>query len=241
MVELEVEPYESKYFVYYSLENNETVDREPAKEDWDILFTKYIDMVETNEGDFSPYLVTGATSNAEVFCKNFYPVAPDFNDWFPGNFDSTKNAIGYDWKTFDMGSFEWVVEDSNYYFVKTFNSDIYKLQFIDWEGSMTGVFVLDKWLVSLSAVEEKEVPENTFDIYPNPSFGDISIKAPVALDGNYAVRIMDQSGRQIYSENLSGSQLNGGFKLSGPDMPAGIYIVLVTGDNYASSQKLIIR
>ncbi|NOX84573.1 MAG: hypothetical protein GXO86_01190, partial [Chlorobi bacterium] len=115
-VELDVNPYTDKRFIYYSITNNEVVDREPLAADWDILFTKYIDSVPNNEGSFSPYLVTGATLNVDIKANNFYPVTEDFNDWLSKPMDSAKNTIGYDWKEFDMNSFSWTVKDSNYYF-----------------------------------------------------------------------------------------------------------------------------
>ncbi|MCF6169460.1 MAG: T9SS type A sorting domain-containing protein [Bacteroidales bacterium] len=240
-VELDVVPFEDKNFIYYSLDNNEVVDREPSSESWDILFTKYIDMVETNEGGFAPYLVTGATNNVNAYSSNVYPADPSYVDWTAQPFDSAKNAIGYDWKSFDMGTFQWVVKDSNYYFVKTVDGDVYKLQFKLWEGSSTGLFVLDRWLVSLSSVDEFGLADNGFDIYPNPSSGSVTIAAPSALNGEFDLRIMDQAGRLVYLGRYSGKQLNNGIKLSNLNMPGGIYLVSVTGNNYAFTQKLMVR
>ena len=241
VVELDVKPFETKRFAYYSLENNEALDREPAKENWDILFTKYMDWTTTLEGDSSLYLVTGVTNNVGVFSKNFYPVEPSFSDWFPTPFDSTKNAIGYNWKTFDMGIFQWTIKDSNYYFVNTVDGDIYKLGFVSWTGSGSGVCVFEKSLVSLSSIGDDEEIEEGFTIYPNPTSDFITIKTPERVKGTSTVRILDQSGRLLFTENFTDNELNEGVQLSNLNLSFGIYIVSVTGDKYAKSQKLIVR
>ena len=241
-VELDVVPYESKQFVYYSLANNKVVDREPAKESWDILFTKYFDEFRPGGGDPVPQLVTGVNNNIGVYSNNFYPVDPTFNNWASADFDSAKNAIGYDWKFFDFGSFSFIVTDSNYYFVKTVNGDIYKLKFKTWEGSSTGIFTFDKWLVSLSDVDELITANDAFVVYPNPSAnGSITIKTPATLAGDFSIQIIDQSGRKIYRKTFSNSQLRNGAKLTDIELPSGFYLIFVTGNNYAESQKLIVR
>ena len=242
VVELDVKPFETKRFAYYSLENNEFLDREPAKEEWDILFTKYMDWTTSIEGDSSLYLVTGVTNNVDVYSKNFYPVAPSFSDWFPTPFDSTKNAIGYNWKTFDMGSFQWAIKDSNQYFVSTFEGDIYKLGFVSWSGSGSGgVCVFNKSLVSLSSIGDDEEIEEGFTIYPNPTSDYITIRTPESFKGASTVRILDQSGRLLFTENFTDNELNKGVQLSNIELSFGIYIVSLTGDNYTKSQKLIVR
>ena len=49
------------------------------------------------------------------------------------------NIIGHDWKDFDLGTFTWEVFDDLVYFIETPDNDIWQLQFIDFEGSSTGV------------------------------------------------------------------------------------------------------
>ena len=41
-VTLDINPYRSKNFVYYNLDNSELIDREPDSASWDVLFTKYM-------------------------------------------------------------------------------------------------------------------------------------------------------------------------------------------------------
>ena len=241
LVELDVNPYTGKNFVYYSLSANEPVDREPPSEDWDILFTKYVDSVPDNEGNFSPYLVTGATLNVSTKANNFYPVTEDFNDWMSKPMDSAKNTIGYDWKQFDFNAFSWNVTDSNYYFIRNFNGDIYKLKFISWDGSSTGDFVLDKWLVSLSSVSEKYSTPLSLNVYPNPASESFAVKSSEELQGDVTLMIIDRSGRQVYRAVYAGRELNSGIRLSNLNLKQGLYILNIKGAGHTGSTKLIIR
>ncbi|MBT4189699.1 MAG: hypothetical protein HOE16_00755, partial [Lentimicrobiaceae bacterium] len=114
---IDVKPFISKNFIYYSITNDELLDREPS-ESWDMLFTKYIDLTTNSSGELVEYLVTGVTSNIGLHANKFTGVGPDFDDWISKPFDSLKNTIGYDWKSFDMQTFSWVVDDSIAFFVK---------------------------------------------------------------------------------------------------------------------------
>lgn len=240
-VEFDVKPYETKRFAYYSLMNNEGLDREPESNSWDILFTKYMDWTTTLEGDTTSYLVTGVTSNVDIASKNFYPVAPDFSDWFPTSFDSSKNSIGYDWKDIDMSTFQWTVTDSNYYFVQSYSGDVYKLGFTYWSGSFGGgVCHFNKTLISLAAIEDN-VTKEEFTIYPNPTTDYISLKTAELQSGMFTLRILDQTGQQIFTAEYSDWELTQGIKLANLKMASGVYIVSLKGNDYAKSQKLIVR
>ena len=54
--------------------------------------------------------------------------------------------IGSDWKSFDMGTFSYVIEEDLSYFIKKGESDIYQLIFTGTDGSATGkmVFKVEK-------------------------------------------------------------------------------------------------
>ena len=240
-VELDVSTFSDNRFAYYSLTNNEALSREPKSDSWDILFTKYIDMVPDIEGNLSPYIVTGVLANVDIASNQFYPVAPDFTDWASQPMDSIVNTIGYDWKSFDMGLFEWTIQDSNYYFIQDYAGNIYKLGFVWWNGSSTGDFAFDKQFITTVSVNEMKENQESFQVFPNPASNHVSIKAPSGLEGNFTLSILDQSGRQVYIETFSDSQLSNGVRLADIELPSGFYLISITGNNYAKSQKLIVR
>lgn len=240
-VELDIKPYETKRFAYYSITNNEPLDREPETGSWDILFTRYMDMVPTNEGGFEPYLVTGALSNVDIGANHFYPATPDFNGWPDQPFDSLKNVIGYDWKSFDMETFSWKVTDSNYYFVQNFSGDVYKIKFFYWAGQGTGDFAMDKWLISLSSIDESNPINDGFNVFPNPSQSNFTIKSNSIINDDCQLVIMDQSGRMIYQKTHSADELINGVNLSDLVLSKGLYLLYIKNKQHISTQKLIIN
>lgn len=239
-VELDVMPYVTKNFIYYSLTENKAVDREPDHNLWDLLFTKYIDYVPDNEGNLEPYLVTGATNNVGIGSNHFYPANPTFNEWYTQPLDSLKNAIGYDWKSFDMGTFSWVVTDSNYYFVEAQDGNIWRLKFLTWEGSGTGNFSLEKWLVSMTSVDENKINDFDVEIFPNPATSAFTIRSSADFNEMVQLDIVDQSGRRVYSETIASSELERGVSIQ-EQFSTGLYIIRVSDGTTATSQKLLVK
>lgn len=237
---IEVVPHESKRFYYYSIANNEEIDREPESDSWDIQFTKYMDLTEDNEGNWVPYLVTGAASNIDLYANEFYPVVPDFENWTEMPFDSAKNVIGYDWKSFDMGTFSWKIVDSTAFFAMNYSGDVYKLTFVFWEGSTTGVFALNKMQVHISDVYEIEKETSEMTAFPNPASLFVTIK--IDEDAAYeSMIILDQSGRIVYQSDMSHIDLRNGYQVDLNSFSKGMYIIQLTGKNIQSNQKLLVR
>jgi len=59
--EVPASDFNSKNFIYFSLDQNNILDREPSSNDWDLTFTRYITPVQG-----IPYPVTGVFSNNNV-------------------------------------------------------------------------------------------------------------------------------------------------------------------------------
>lgn len=231
---LDIKPYTEKNFVYYSIDNNNLFDREPL-EDWDIMFTKYIDFTQDMSGNMVEYLVTGATSNVDHFANKFTEVGADFDDWSSQPFDSLKNTIGYDWKSFDMGTFSWVVDDSTAFFVKNTAGDVYKLVFTYWAGAGSGEFALNKEMVSATSVDDITIEEAQFSLFPNPASGEVTVNLSDEVF-NGTVVLSDLSGKTILRENITGSKV-----LSVSELDAGIYFVTIYNDDFRETNKLFVR
>jgi hypothetical protein len=234
-VEIDLKPYVAKNFAYYSIANDELLDREPDA-DWDILFTKYIDLTPDNEGNMVEYLVTGATGNINRYANKFYPVAPDYDDWSAKPFDSLKNTIGYDWKSFDMSTFSWVVDDSTAFFVMNQAGDVYKLVFTYWEGSSTGVFALQKEMVKASFINDEIPDASTISIYPNPATDILNITAMNGLSGNLTIN--DISGRVVYKQMIINADL---INIDISNLSKGLYFINIDDKESHSSGKFIVK
>ena len=48
------------------------------------------------------------------------------------------STIGYDWKSFNLGTFQYDILDSLSYFVAAKNDTAYQLQFLEFPGGSTG-------------------------------------------------------------------------------------------------------
>ena len=74
----------------------------------------------------------------------------------------------------------------------------------------------------------------SFDLFPNPSFGEITITLPVEM-GVYNLNIINMQGQVIYSKSNNSPQL----KIK--DIPKGFYLVQVTNNQFVSVKKLTVE
>ncbi len=239
-INIDVKPYVDKNFIYFSLNTNEVIDREPA-DVWDILFTKYIDVTFDSEGNPVDYLVTGATSNVNRDANKFYPVTDNFTDWASKPFETFKNVIGYNWKSFDMNTFSWVVEDSTVFFVKNEVGNVYKLVFTYWEGSSTGIFALNKEVVSLSSIANDVTKQHMVSVYPNPATNFVSISINSNTSFNGKIIVTDMSGGIIYNSTVNSLSNSTSVTLNTNKFKKGFYLISVIGDKVSETEKLVIR
>ena len=101
--------YNSKSFVYYSIDSLKIVDREPATADWDLLFTKYWD-------NTIPYNVTGILTNEDhILAQEIKEEGldqPTFVEFEDSSFTAEISIIGSDWKSFNMGTMSYEVDST---------------------------------------------------------------------------------------------------------------------------------
>jgi hypothetical protein len=134
--EIPCSQYTSKNFIYFSLTSGEILDIEPESSSWDLLFTKYYD-------ESIPYNVTGVLTNKELETAEVRDTDPGLADPSTAVFSSHISIIGSDWKTFDMGTFSYLIEPDLCYFVKK-GEDIFKITFTGTDGSASGKIVFEK-------------------------------------------------------------------------------------------------
>lgn len=225
---LDVNPESSKVFMAYSFANG-IVDREPASADWDILFTKYMGVVQN-----TPYPVVGVLLNPNVDAARIEKADPAFTDWTTLDFETGRDIIGHDWKYFDMGSFQYMIEDSLLFFVKAQDGGIYKLVFDSFSGSSTGIATFNTTL--LSALGVSEPAANGMSVYPNPAVDNIYLTFENTLVSGSA-SLYDLSGRLLREWTLSGNQST---KLNVSGFMPGTYILKANNNGQISSYKVML-
>ena len=225
-----------KNFVYWSLESNALIDREPESADWDLLFTRYI----TNIGMW--YGVTGVLQNkgVQVVQVNGQPPAEVDYD-FVEPFAPEINTIGYDWKTFDMGTFTYVVDDSLTYFVKDVPGNIWKVVFTAFGGSATGDVSFSKELVSAVGVQENTAGGGQLLVFPNPVTDG---RAQFLIDAkatNAALSIIDPSGRVVMKQHLGALSGMSQRTIDVSGLPPGLYSIRSDPAGVLLTTRLVIQ
>lgn len=222
--------YATKNFVYWDLGTNTLVDREPAKDSWDLTFVKYIAFIP------QPYGVTGVLQNKGVEASAATGVLPANADWTTAAFSAHINSIGFGWKAFDMQNMQWVIEDSLSYFVKDLAGNVWQLVFTGFGGSASGDISFTQELVSATGLAEQPLAA-TLRAWPNPTEdGRVSIDAAGARV--LGVEVLDAAGRLVLGQGEVGGGL---VTLDLGDLGPGTYTVRLRTDLGTAHTRLLRR
>lgn len=213
--------YNGKNFGYYSILNDQFIDREPLKQTWDLSFAQYVDHIIT-------YKVTGVLTNDSVRAVKAYPVDAATATDAGLSYSYDNNIIGYDWKSFNGASY--TLADSTVYFVIDRHAHKWKIVFTGFGGAADGNFYFDKYdLGPLSINDVKTI--DVLSLYPNPSAGNASLILTSSKNQQAKISVSDIHGKIVYTNtySLSGMQR---IDIPSASFAAGIYVVNVrTADN----------
>ena len=230
----------NRNFVYHSILNEQTADREPDNTTWDIMFAKHIDFVNP------PGMYVGVTS---VFNnRNVWSAKANETDYATAStsvtpqttFNQNINNIGREWKKY-KSAIGWTVYDSIAYFIYDNDStDFYRLVFTGFGGSTTGKAYFNKELLSTVSVGSFEQTMK-FSIYPNPATNNVTLLLDYFEKGAMNIEIIDLSGKLVMSKSI---QLNNGINkevLNINQLNSGVYLLNLKSDKLNTTQKLIVR
>jgi hypothetical protein len=231
--------FPNKNFAYYSITNSQTLNSEPDNSAWDLLFTRYLTLLPP---DNTPYLVSGVLTNVGVETAEARPVDLSTVDLsnYTDSFTSNISQIGYDWKYFDMTLNEYFVEDSLCYFVKSINSDIYKIVFKSFEGSSTGNISWEQTflLTSLSPIQKQL---ESASVFPNPvtNYFDLIFYARESLS-NVDIEVYNVDGIRVMHTLIDANQGLNQKKLTLPELASGVYLVNISTLNDGINLKMVV-
>ena len=103
----------------------------------------------------------------------------------------------------------------------------------------TGVTIMDGYEPSSTGVEEMDDRSGFIEIYPNPSDGIINLEFKHQLNSEASMKIMDMSGRILYSTTILPIERVKRLDLSG--YPSGVYLIEVRSASSLTVQKLILE
>lgn len=116
-------------------QNGVILDLEPQKHQWDIMFSKFTELLYTNEGEGVWYSVTGVYLNrtdVEVAVVDSLPFEDiDFSYASKLDYSSRRNVIGHEWKYYDFDSGSYLVNSKVVFIIKSSSGFYYKLHFTD--------------------------------------------------------------------------------------------------------------
>lgn len=218
-----------KTLAYFSF-NDGVLDLEP--DNWDLLFTRYVTPLPDGEGNILDYTVTGVLQNKEVNVAKLTGVDPETATRPDDDaaYSDTLTTIGYDWKSFNLTSFQWSVPDDLVYFVKTPDST-YRMQFIDFEGSSTGVSTFALSSENTTATTSIPVGINSSRVFPNPASGYVTLEVEARYPAeDLNLEVINPAGQTISASSvraLSAGLNQIDIPLNG--LPAGHYFVRLSG------------
>jgi len=132
-MEIPINP--AKNFILVSLKKNTIPDLEPISANWDFCFTKYTEKLYTGEEDFFLwYGVTGPLLNrvhsSAVFMSADSVIGDvQFEEIKDSVFSTNINAIGHEWKWFDLNAGAYIVLPNRIFVIKTITG-YYKFHFV---------------------------------------------------------------------------------------------------------------
>ena len=229
--------YTGRNFAYYSIQNNQAVDREAvASTEWDLVFGQYTTFIPM------AYTVAGVLSNKDVTVAKAENLddAASYNNWGAHEFSENINEIGYNWKNFTGMS--WEIQDSLAFFVKSTTDDIWKVIFTGFGGSGTGNFIFTKEKLSTAHVTDLGQNTGSFAIYPNPAREQLNLVYnfdQAVQNGTY--KVLELSGKTVLSGALNTNSGLHTQQLETSALKAGSYIVSLEFDGQSLQHKLIIQ
>lgn len=254
-LEAGVAAYTGQNFVYYNIETDQFLSREPKGTDWDFVFTNYND--EAVVMGNSLYKVFGILLNANTELSHYSVAEFASNDTLDHTklsleYSDTINAFGYNkWKNAGMSGA--VAFDTVSWFVKVQNGDIWQVVYTDFvsgSASVTvnpGMVVLQKRKVYEAPVDTTEsindlnININALVVAPNPAVNgttNLVIDAKTTVN-NVSLQIVDINGRVV---NAAAMQIRQGFNqypVQVQHLNTGLYFIRLEGEGVYQTVKFI--
>jgi hypothetical protein len=227
--------FTGKNFGYYNITNNETLDLEPNANEWDLFFGQYF-----TQDLATPYNVTGVLTNVGVQAARVITDNPE-GEILPADdvFGFEKNIIGYDWKTFNMSQFQFVVADDLAFFVKDLEENYWKILFTSFSGQSTGNMSFSVENLGTVNVQEIGKPEIFTKLFPNPANHIVNLVIDNTTNQPAIAQVFDSAGRLVRETNLGLGFVQQQINVS--NFNAGLYSIRVSINNEVKTLKLIVK
>ena len=232
--------YSGKHLAYYSFDSEEMLDLEP--DGWDLTYTRYSTYLEAGPDEIINYIVTGILTADGVQvaqADGIDPVSVSESD-YTSDYSSSTDVIGFDWKDIDIATLQWSLVLDRVYFIKTDENKTYKLHFIDFEGSSTGITTFEKSEVMTTSTYDVFESNTTIgNAYPNPTHGTFSFDYETEKAGKIVVSIYQLDGKKLYSQVMDTHVGRNVISIDDFTVGGNYFLVLDNGERVYSQQLII--
>jgi len=200
---------------------------------WDILFTKYITTVQM--GPVSQDMaVSGVKINAGCEVAERGGVDVTSNDTSSLAWGTSITEIGYDWKSFNRGTFQYEFTADLVYFVRAQNGAVWKMWFTGYEGGAVGKYVFNKEEIKVGVSNVAKYARLKTAVYPNPTMDVLNItnEENEALN----IRVMNTQGAVMLESSVSAFKTT---SFNTTELAKGIYLLQLSTANAISTQRVI--
>lgn len=228
--------------IFFSFTTNETVDVLPSG-GFDLMYCRYISIAKDPNGTIvQQYNVTGVLTGPGILTAEADGVNPktvtyvDYTD----KLSTQTDIIGYDWKT--LTGISWLIDQDRVFFVKTTDNHMWRLHFIDFEGSSSGTAVMEKTDLGLFSSSTDLVGVQT-GIFPNPVDDQLILSLDITEDSGSDINIdiTNVNGRMMTSRVVKNQQGLKVFEINTTDWNKGIYLVRISNGSKQMVTKKIVR
>lgn len=239
VVAIDKKNHAGKTLAYYSIVEDKVADVE-VDNGFDILYTRYYTPLDQGSGVVSPYPVAGILTGRDVQTARVTGKEPskvvesDFNT----KFEKKTDIIGHDWKTFSLQTNAWSVPTDRTYIVKTRLGDLYKMVFIDFEGSTTGTATAEVNKIVTIAVNDISKAVQ-FNVYPTVVNNDFQLIFDNKNNEQYEVVITDMMGRQVQRTSLDINSGLQAYNIEVADFTQGTYVVTLASKKGVASSRFV--
>jgi hypothetical protein len=228
--------------IFFSFTTNETVDVLPSG-GFDLMYCRYISIAKDPNGTIvQQYNVTGVLTGPGILTAEADGVDPktvtyiDYTD----KLSTQTDIIGYDWKA--LTGISWLLDQDKVFFVKTTDNHMWRLHFIDFEGSSSGTAVMEKTDLGLFSSSTDLVGVQT-GIFPNPVDDQLILSLDITEDSGSDINIdiTNVNGQVMVNRVVKNQQGLKVFEINTTDWNKGTYFVRISNGSKQFVSKKIVR
>ena len=238
--EIDKNAYPDRLFGYYDMLEHKALNREPAMQEWELLFSRYIELLGPNQD--LPYPVVGVQVNDGVTVAMVNSDAPEtVAEPDAGDFRTYKRSIGSDWKTWENNAY--TIDESRVFFVKRPDETVYRIVFRGFSGASAGDVEFDLYPARQTVGVDGGDADNRGALL-FPSVATRGEQVQLAFTANAAaadLAVYDLQGRLLQSQTVSAAGELTVANIATENLTSGCYLIELRQGETRTTRRLVVR